>query len=166
MDAQGPSLQLPRHSEYGRRCVRGGAREQATIDHGATLEDEQVTGVESNGEGFTVTTESGEHDARYVVLATGAKRHLADELGCDFTEDHVVDVDVAMETTVENAYVTGAMVRAEEWQAIISAGDGAAAALNILAKEKASISTTSILPRTPVSSSQHGRRSGGSIHNP
>jgi len=28
------------------------------------------------------------------------------------------------------------MVRAEEWQAIISAGDGAAAALNVLTKEK------------------------------
>jgi hypothetical protein len=28
------------------------------------------------------------------------------------------------------------MVRVEEWQAVISAGDGAAAALNILSKEK------------------------------
>jgi thioredoxin reductase (NADPH) len=28
------------------------------------------------------------------------------------------------------------MVRAEEWQAVISAGDGAAAALNILTKEE------------------------------
>jgi hypothetical protein len=28
------------------------------------------------------------------------------------------------------------MVRAEEWQAVISAGDGAAAALNILSTEK------------------------------
>jgi hypothetical protein len=28
------------------------------------------------------------------------------------------------------------MVRAEEWQAVISAGDGAAAALNVLTKER------------------------------
>lgn len=41
-----------------------------------------------------------------------------------------------MGTSVENADTTGAMVRAEEWQAIISAGDGAAAAFNILTKEK------------------------------
>jgi hypothetical protein len=41
-----------------------------------------------------------------------------------------------METSVENAYATGAMVRAEEWQAVISAGDGAAAALNVLTKER------------------------------
>jgi thioredoxin reductase len=41
-----------------------------------------------------------------------------------------------METSHEDVYATGAMVRAEEWQAVISAGDGAAAALNILTKEK------------------------------
>jgi hypothetical protein len=41
-----------------------------------------------------------------------------------------------METSVENVYATGAMGRVEEWQAVISAGDGAAAALNILSKEK------------------------------
>jgi len=46
------------------------------------------------------------------------------------------DVDVTMETSVEDAYATGAMVRVEEWQAVISAGDGAAAALNVLSKEK------------------------------
>ena len=70
------------------------------------------------------------------MLATGANRDLADDLGCAFTDEDYVDVDVTMETSVDNAYATGAMVRAEEWQAVISAGDGAAAALNILSKEK------------------------------
>lgn len=37
---------------------------------------------------------------------------------------------------MQDVYATGAIVRAEEWQAVISAGDGAAAALNILTKEK------------------------------
>ncbi|MXR51763.1 FAD-dependent oxidoreductase [Halovenus sp. WSH3] len=96
----------------------------------------EVTGVESNGDGFTVTTEEGDHEADYVVLATGANRDLAEELGCEFTDEETVDVDVSMETSVEGAYATGAMVRAEEWQAVISAGDGAAAALNILSEEK------------------------------
>ncbi|MFB6161250.1 MAG: FAD-dependent oxidoreductase [Haloferacaceae archaeon] len=95
-----------------------------------------VTDVATAGDGFTVTTEDGEHDADYLVLATGANRDLAAELGCDLTEVGVVDVDVTMETSVEDAYATGAMVRAEEWQAVISAGDGAAAALNVLTKEK------------------------------
>lgn len=95
-----------------------------------------VTDIESTGDGFTVTTDDGEQTASYVVLATGANRDLAETLGCAFTDEDVVDVDVTMETSVENVYAAGAMVRAEEWQAVISAGDGAAAALNILSKEK------------------------------
>lgn len=99
-------------------------------------EGETVTGVDGDGAGFTVTTEDDEYESDYVVLATGAARDLAEDLGCAFTDEGTVDVDITMETDVENAYATGAMVRAEEWQAVISAGDGAAAALNILTKEK------------------------------
>jgi thioredoxin reductase (NADPH) len=99
-------------------------------------QDEEVTGVSETDGGFTVMTEDGEYDADYVVLATGANRDLAEDLGASFTDEDIVDVDVDMETSVEDAYATGAMVRAEEWQAVISAGDGAAAALNILSKEK------------------------------
>ena len=102
------------------------------------VERHQGVGVEdvaSDGDGFTVTAED-EHTADYLVLATGANRDLAEDLGCDFTDEGTVDVDVTMETSVDDAYATGAMVRAEEWQAVISAGDGAAAGLNILTKEK------------------------------
>ncbi|XVH33517.1 FAD-dependent oxidoreductase (plasmid) [Haloferacaceae archaeon DSL9] len=97
---------------------------------------ETVTEIGERDGGFTVETEDGEHTASYVVLATGANRDLAEALGCEFTDEDVVAVDVTMETSVKNAYATGAMVRKEEWQAVISAGDGAAAALNILTKEK------------------------------
>ena len=112
-----------------------GARAQVD-DFGAERREEQFTGVEETADGFTVSTEDDEHEAPYVVLATGAKRDLAESLDCEFTDEDIVDVDVNMETSVADAYATGAMVRAEEWQAIISAGDGAAAALNILSKEK------------------------------
>ena len=97
---------------------------------------EQVIGVERSDDGFTVTTDDGEYEATYVVFATGAKRDLPEELGCELTDEGPVDVGIDMETSVENAYATGATARAEEWQAIISAGDGAAAALSILSKEK------------------------------
>ena len=56
------------------------------------------------------------------MLATGANRNLAEELGCAFTDEDVVAVDVTMETSAADAYATGAMVRAEEWQAVISTG--------------------------------------------
>ena len=97
---------------------------------------EEVTDVASDGDEFRVTTGDDEVTADYVVLATGANRDLAEDLGCATTDEGIVDVDVTMETSVADAYATGAMVRAEEWQAIISAGDGAAAALNVLSKEK------------------------------
>jgi thioredoxin reductase len=95
----------------------------------------EVTGVEETADGFTVSTADGDRETDYVVLATGANRDLADDLGCAF-DGEIVEVDVTMETSVADAYATGAMVRAEEWQAVISAGDGAAAALNILTKER------------------------------
>jgi thioredoxin reductase len=97
--------------------------------------DAEVTDVAESDGGFTVEAGGEEYAAEYVVLATGANRDLAESLGCAFDDD-IVDVGVTMETSVENAYATGAMVRVEEWQAVISAGDGAAAALNILSKEK------------------------------
>jgi thioredoxin reductase len=96
---------------------------------------EPVTGVETTDDGFVATTEDGEYEGRYLVLAAGPDRSPAEELGCAFDGD-LVDVNLSTETNVEGAYATGAMVRAEEWQAIISAGDGGAAALDILSEEK------------------------------
>jgi thioredoxin reductase len=96
---------------------------------------EEVTAVTQTDDGFTVSTDDDEIAADYVVLATGANRDLAEDLGCEFDDDGTVSVDITMETSVEDAYATGAMPRAEEWQAAISVGDGAAAALNILTKE-------------------------------
>ena len=112
------------------------ARSQVDFFGADFHEDEEVTDVEQTEDGFVVKSDDGEYESRYVVFATGTNRRLAKDLGCEFTEHAVVDVGVSMETSVENAYATGAMGRIEEWQAIISAGDGAAAALSILSKEK------------------------------
>ncbi|THE65603.1 FAD-binding protein [Salinadaptatus halalkaliphilus] len=106
-------------------------------DRGADVRvGEEATDVEADGDGFTVETEDDTYDADYVVLATGADRSIADDLECSFDDQGTVDVDLDMETSVDNLYATGAMVRAEEWQAVIAAGDGASAALHILSKEK------------------------------
>ena len=98
---------------------------------------EAVEAIQETDDGFTLETADGEYESDYVVLATGANRDLAEEMGCAFDdEEGVVDVDLSMQTSIENVYATGAMVRAEEWQAVISSGDGAAAALNILSDVK------------------------------
>ncbi|WP_247000852.1 NAD(P)/FAD-dependent oxidoreductase [Halosolutus gelatinilyticus] len=106
-------------------------------NHGADLHlEEPVTDLERTDDGFRVETEDDEYDAEYVVLATGADRSIAEEIGCEFDDEGTVDVNLSMETSVDGLYATGAMVRAEEWQAVIAAGDGGAAALDILSTEK------------------------------
>jgi thioredoxin reductase (NADPH) len=106
-------------------------------DRGASLHmNEAVTAVERVDGSFRIETMDSEYEATYVVLATGTDRALAEEIGCAFDDDDTVDVNLRMETSIEGCYATGAMVRAEEWQAAIAGGDGAAAALSILSIEK------------------------------
>ncbi|MDZ7850670.1 MAG: FAD-dependent oxidoreductase [Halodesulfurarchaeum sp.] len=107
------------------------AREQVA-GFGAEIREEEVTGAANFEDHFLVETDEADYEADYLVLATGTDRTLAKDLGCELTDLAVVDVDVTMETSVEGVYATGAMGRVEEWQAQIAAGDGAAAALNIL----------------------------------
>ena len=96
---------------------------------------EEVEAVEQSGDGFTVRTDDGEYEATYVVFATGTETDLPEQLGCDLTEDGLVDVDLNMRTSVENAFAVGSMIRDQKWEAAISAGDGGAAALQILSDE-------------------------------
>lgn len=110
------------------------AREHAT-SHGVDVREAEVTAVSAAGDGFAVETADDEVRADYVVLATGTDRELATDLGCATTDDGVVDVDLSMETSVDGVYATGAMIRQDNWQAIISAGDGASAALSIMTAE-------------------------------
>ncbi|MFB6347544.1 MAG: FAD-dependent oxidoreductase [bacterium] len=98
-------------------------------------EESKITEIQPNEETYTLSSEDEQVDVDYVVLATGSDRGLAESLGCEFNGD-LVDVTLSMETSLDGVYATGAMVRDQEWQAIISAGDGAAAALDILSREK------------------------------
>ena len=61
---------------------------------------------------------------------------IAQSLGIQVAagEDDVVPVDQNGRTSIENIYVIGRSARPTRSQAIISAGDGAAAALDILSK--------------------------------
>ena len=136
MDAQGALFNYLGVGSVGGSEFIATARQQVDDFGVDRRQGETVTAVESTGGGFALTTDDGAYDADYVVLATGANRDLAESLGCEFDEADTVDVGVSMETSVEGAYATGGMVRAEEWQAVIAAGDGAAAALNILSNEK------------------------------
>jgi thioredoxin reductase len=110
------------------------ARRQAE-GFGAALRDERVVAVAVADEGFTVELENGE-TARgdYLVLSEGKNAPLATALGLARTETGVA-VDGEYRSSLDRCYVVGRSARPTRSQAIISAGAGAAAALDILARE-------------------------------
>lgn len=109
-------------------------REQVT-GFGAKVVDAEVTGGEKTGNGFKVTTaDGGSHEATYLIIATGAKVQLVDDLGPEMDGDEM-KADRDGRTSVKGLYAVGWTARRDKIQAIISAGEGAAAALDILSAE-------------------------------
>jgi thioredoxin reductase (NADPH) len=110
------------------------AREQVK-SFGASLQDLQVTGVEKTGQGFLVSTEDGgRHTSRYVIMAEGKALKLANSLGLPRTPAGI-EVDSKGRTATEGLYAVGRSTSIARSQAIISAGAGAIAAIDILSKE-------------------------------
>ena len=103
---------------------------------GATLVEDAVTAVESAGDAFKVNTDSGRSlTCEYLVLAAGTKgTSLARQLGAA-ADDGGPQVDTEYRTSIDRCYAIGRTARPDRSQAIISAGAGAVAALDILARE-------------------------------
>lgn len=103
---------------------------------GAQIVDDHVTEVARDGDGFKVSLESGATtQSAYLILSEGKSPRLAQTLGIDWDESAGVSTDVHGLTSVERVYAVGRQVRPGRSQAIISAGDGAAAAIDILSRE-------------------------------
>jgi thioredoxin reductase len=98
---------------------------------GVEIHDDKVEGVSATDDGFAVMTADGNtFEGRYLILATSNKS-LAKAAGVDLE----AGVDRDSRTNVDGVYLIGWLVRPNRSQAIISAGDGAAAALDILSAE-------------------------------
>lgn len=110
------------------------AREQVT-KLGATLRDTPVTAVATDGAGFGVTSDSGTESYDYLVVAEGKNPELARSLGLAVGDDGAIVVNREYAASAERVYVVGRSARPERSQAIISAGAGATAALDIMAAE-------------------------------
>jgi thioredoxin reductase (NADPH) len=128
------------HNYLGIRDIAGSdfqvvAREQVA-GVGAHLRDAQVTEVAAVGEdGFLVSAGDDELSADYVILAGGkAAQGFARSLDADVV-DGKVTVDTEYRTLVDRLYAVGRVARPERSQAIISAGAGATAAIDILSRE-------------------------------
>ena len=124
----------------GIRDIHGGelqkiAREQVA-SFGGRLREDKVTEIARSGSGYSVTLESGETlTARYLILSEGKAPVLAKQLGLVFDASTGIATDKNARTEI-GVYVVGRSARPGRSQAIISAGDGAAAAIDILSREK------------------------------
>jgi thioredoxin reductase len=102
---------------------------------GATLHDAPVTGLEKTADGWRVATEGGgQHQAKYVILAEGKRMELAKSLDLERTPNGV-EASREGRTAIDGLYVIGRSTDIAHSQAIISAGQGARAALDILSRE-------------------------------
>jgi thioredoxin reductase len=100
---------------------------------GARLRDARVESVKKVADGFEVTLDGGERaSADFLILSEGKSPRLAQQLGLDFDEQRGLSVDINGKTAMERVYAVGRLARPTRSQAIISAGDGAAAAIDIL----------------------------------
>lgn len=109
------------------------AKEQV-LSFGAIIVNEEVTAV-STGDGFTVSTASAEATFDYLILTEGKNPVVARSLSLEMDEGGAIEVDRDSRSSMDRVYVVGRSARPERSQAIISAGAGAAAALDILAGE-------------------------------
>lgn len=121
------AMEGPQFQERARRQV---------ADAGATLLEGEVKTLAADGEVFTAVVDGGTAvRSEYLILAAGkGGTDLAQHLGID-TPAEGVAVDRQCRTVVERVYAVGRLVRPARSQAIISAGAGAVAALDIMARE-------------------------------
>ena len=113
------------------------AREQVAR-FGARLRSERVQSVAAANGRWNVTSENNDTaTAKYLILSEGKAPRLALQLGLVFDEATGIATDKNARTRLDTVYVRqGALARPGRSQAVISAGDGAAAAIDILSREK------------------------------
>lgn len=103
---------------------------------GGSIVDSEVTAVSQEGDGYEVTSADGSTArADYIIMNEGRNPQLATSLGVAVDDEGAIVVDRHGLSSVARVYVVGRSVRPTRSQAIITAGAGAAAALDILSRE-------------------------------
>jgi thioredoxin reductase len=110
------------------------AREQVE-SFGARLRSDRVEEISGAPGRWQVSTESDKLTAKYLILSEGKGPRLAKTIGLTFDEKTGIETDRNARTKLDGVYVVGRSARPGRSQAIISAGDGAAAAIDILSIE-------------------------------
>jgi thioredoxin reductase (NADPH) len=104
---------------------------------GGKLLSDRVESIAKDGAGFTATLEDGSRvSAPNLVLSEGKSPRLALMLGLTHDAARGIETDQNGMTKVPGLYVVGRLRRPGRSQAVISAGDGAAVAIDILSRQK------------------------------
>jgi len=129
------------HNYLGVEAVAGSdfqriARRQVEAQ-GAKVEDDHVEEIIQADGAFTVKTTGGQVSfAQVLILSEGKGARLAQSLGLSTDDDGAIPTDKNGLSEKPGVYVVGRSARPGRSQAIISAGDGAAAAIDILSRDK------------------------------
>lgn len=104
---------------------------------GAEIVQATVTDIRKSGESFVVETDQQQYEAGNVILATGVLVDLAEKVGLNVkpgTEPRiktVLDVDADGKTNIDGIWAAGT-VAGVSVHTIVTAGDGAKVAINLL----------------------------------
>lgn len=109
------------------------AHDQVT-GFGAKVVEEEVTSITVD-EGIIVETSTGQYTSEYLILTEGKNPELGHSLGLETHDGGAIVVDRDNRSSVDGVYAVGRSVRPTRSQAIISAGAGAVAAVDIMARE-------------------------------
>lgn len=117
-------------------------RKQAEQFGAEFIKEKAADIIELDDGGFEVTTDSGaKYLAKHIIIATGAAVMLAQEIGLTVisgTEPKikfVIEVDEAGRTSTEGIWAAG-VVAGLSVHTIITAGDGARVAINVISEIK------------------------------
>jgi thioredoxin reductase (NADPH) len=112
---------------------------QQAVKFGAEIVEDTVQNITSSENGLTITTEQGTYEAKNIIFATGVLTDLAEHVGLTTkpgTEPRIktiIDVDASGKTNIPGIWAAGT-VAGVSVHAIITAGDGAKAAINIISE--------------------------------
>lgn len=115
--------------------------QQQAEKHGTKLVKAEVTQISKQGDTFLLEADGEKYEAKFIILATGVSTSLADQLGLKTKEGRepriqtVFDVDADGKTNVDGVWAAGTAANVSV-HTIITAGDGAKVAINLLSEIK------------------------------
>ncbi|SIS38342.1 FAD-dependent oxidoreductase [Salimicrobium flavidum] len=113
--------------------------QKQAIRHGAKLVEHQVSDIEESSDGFIIHSGDDSYEAEHVIFATGMSVKLAEQLGLPVTEGteprvaKVIEVNEKGQTAKNKMWAAGT-VAGVSVHTIITSGDGARVAVNLLSE--------------------------------